>query len=58
MAEAEGTVVVVDEPLAEEAPDTDDRMTWPVSSVKRGVEAYILHPEVNLPGCVPQNSVS
>ena len=41
MAEAEGTDVVVDEPLAEEAPDTDDQMIWPVSGVKRRRKAYI-----------------
>ena len=44
MDEAEGTDVVVDEPLAEEASDTDDQMIWPVSGVKRRRKAYIQLP--------------
>ena len=44
MAEAEDINMVVIKPVSEEAPDTDDRMIWPVSGVKRRLKAYIPHP--------------
>ena len=44
MGETEDIKVVVDKPMAEEAPDTDDRMIWPVSGVKHRLKAYIPHP--------------
>ena len=46
MAEAEESEGVVDEPQAEEAPDTDDEIIWPLPGVKRRRMAYIPLPGV------------
>ena len=57
MAEAEDINMVVGKPMAEEASNTDYRMIWPVLGVKRRQKVYILHPVVNLPGCVSRNTL-